>query len=255
MQWEADALILAARPHGETSAIVDVFSREHGRFTGLVRGGNSRRLRPVLQPGNMVMATWRARLSEHLGVISVDAGRAYAAEAMSEASLLAGLSSLCALMQITPERQAYPRLYDTAMLVLEALADAEIGHNGQTDTDVWLPILARFEMALLEETGFGLDLSCCAATGEIEDLIYVSPRSGRAVSREAGAPYADKMFALPAFLLDPAAEATTQDVRHALELLGHFLERRVYLPNEAKLPAARERLIDMVSRRSGDDKA
>ncbi len=250
MQWEAEALILAARPHGETSAIVDVFSRQHGRFGGLVRGGNSRRLRPVLQPGNMVVATWRARLSEHLGVMSVDAGRAYAAEVMNDASLLAGLSSLCALMQITPERQAYPRLYDTAMLVLTELSKAETGHNGQTDTDVWLPLLARFEMALLEETGFGLDLSCCAATGVIEDLVYVSPRSGRAVSREAGAPYADKMFALPEFLLDPAADATPKDVRHALDLLGHFLERRVYLPNDAKMPAARERLMDILARHS-----
>jgi len=153
-------------------------------------------------------------------------------------------------MQITPERQAYPSLYDTAMLVLSELAKAETGHNGQTDTDVWLPLLARFEMALLEETGFGLDLSCCAATGVIEDLIYVSPRSGRAVSREAGAPYADKMFALPEFLLDPAADATPIDVRHALDLLGHFLERRVYLPNDTKMPAARQRLMDIVTRQS-----
>ena len=235
MQWEAEALILAARPHGETSAIVDVFSRQHGRFGGLVRGGNSRRLRPILQPGNMVQATWRARLSEHLGVMSVDAGRAYAAEAMSDASLLAGLSCLCAALQVIPERQAYPRLYDTAM---------------QTDTDVWLPLLARFEMALLDETGFGLDLSCCAATGVTEELIYVSPRSGRAVSREAGAPYADKMFALPNFLLDPSAEATPQDVRHALDLLGHFLERRVYLPNDVKVPAARQRLMDIIARQA-----
>jgi DNA repair protein RecO (recombination protein O) len=250
MQWEAEALILAARPHGETSAIVDVFSRQHGRFGGLVRGGNSRRLRPILQPGNMVQATWRARLSEHLGVMSVDAGRAYAAEAMSDASLLAGLSCLCAALQVIPERQAYPRLYDTAMHVLTALAQAETGHNGQTDTDVWLPLLARFEMALLDETGFGLDLSCCAATGVTEELIYVSPRSGRAVSREAGAPYADKMFALPNFWLDPSAEATPQDVRHALDLLGHFLERRVYLPNDVKVPAARQRLMDIIARQA-----
>ena len=240
MQWEAEALVLAARPHGESSAIIDVFTREHGRFGGLVRGGNSRRQRPVLQPGNMVSATWRARLSEHLGIMTVDAGRAYAAEAMSEPLLLAGLSSLCALMQVTAERQAYPRLYDTVQVVL-----------AEMDTpDVWLPLLARFEMALLEETGFGLDLSCCAATGVVDDLGFVSPRSGRAVSREAAQPYLEKMFVLPEFLLDPKAEADAADIRHAFVLLGHFLERRVYLPNGMAIPAARERLMDVLNRRA-----
>ena len=240
MQWEAEALVLAARPHGESSAIIDVFTREHGRFGGLVRGGNSRRQRPILQPGNMVSATWRARLSEHLGIMTVDGGRAYAAEAMSEPVLLAGLSSLCALMQVTAERQAYPRLYDTVQVVL-----------AEMDTpDVWLPLLARFEMALLEETGFGLDLSCCAATGVIEDLGYVSPRSGRAVSREAAHPYLDKMFALPEFLLDPKATAEAGDIAAAFTLLGHFLERRVYLPNDMVMPAARARLMDILARRA-----
>ena len=238
MQWEAEVLVLAARAHGESSAIIDVFSRAHGRFGGLVRGGNSRRLRPVLLPGNMVVATWRARLSEHLGTITVDAGRAHAAEAMSDAKTLAGLTSLCALMQITPERQAYPRLYDTLMLVVAAMDDA----------DTWPALLARFEMALLEEIGFGLDLSCCAATGVIEQLEYVSPRSGRAVSRDAARPYLDKMFVLPQFLLDPSANASEEDVQKAMELTGHFLERRVYLPNGLKMPPARQRLMDMLAR-------
>lgn len=239
MQWEAEALILAVRPHGESSAIIDVFSREHGRFGGLVRGGNSRRQRPVLQPGNMIVANWRARLSEHLGTITVDAGRAYSAEAMSEPLLLAGLSSLCTLLQMTAERQAYPRLYDTVQVVLQGL----------DKPDIWLPLVARFELALLEEIGFGLDLSCCAATGVLDDLAYVSPRSGRAVSREAAQPYLDKMFVLPQFLLDPAAEADEDDIAHALTLLGHFLERRVYLPNNMKMPPARQRLMDMLARR------
>lgn len=238
MQWEAEGLVLAARAYGESSAIIDVFSRAHGRFGGLVRGGNSRRLRPVLQPGNMVVATWRARLSEHLGTITVDAGRAHAAEAMSDAKTLAGLTSLCALMQITPERQAYPRLYDTLMLVIAAMDDA----------DTWPALSARFEMALLEEIGFGLDLSCCAATGVIEQLEYVSPRSGRAVSRDAARPYLDKMFVLPQFLLDPSANASDEDVQKAMELTGHFLERRVYLPNGLKMPPARQRLMDMLAR-------
>jgi DNA repair protein RecO (recombination protein O) len=195
-------------------------------------------MRPVLQPGNMVVATWRARLSEHLGTMTVDAGRAHSAEAMSDAKTLAGLTTLCALMQITPERQAYPRLYDTLMLVVAAMDDA----------DTWPALLARFEMALLEEIGFGLDLSCCAATGVIEQLEYVSPRSGRAVSRDAAQPYLDKMFVLPQFLLDPSADATDEDVQKAMELTGHFLERRVYLPNDMKMPAARQRFMDMLAR-------
>ena len=238
MQWEAEALVLAARPHGESSAIIDVFSREHGRFAGLVRGGNSRRLRPVLQTGNMVVATWRARLSEHLGTITVDAGRAHAAEAMADAKALAGLSALCALMQITPERQAYPRLYDTLMLVLDALDD---------DT-TWPFLLARYEMAMLEEIGFGLDLSCCAATGVVDELEYVSPRSGRAVSRAAAQPYIDQMFVLPQFLVDSSADASDDDLQKAMELTGHFLERRVYLPNGMKMPPARQRLVDILTR-------
>ena len=238
MQWEAEALVLAARLHGESSAIVDVFSREQGRFAGLVRGGNSRRLRPILQPGNLVVATWRARLSEHLGTMTVDAGRAHAAEAMADAKALAGLSALCALMQITPERQAYPRLYDTLMLVLGAMDDEVM----------WPVLLARYEMALLEEIGFGLDLSCCAATGVVDELEYVSPRSGRAVSRAAAQPYLDKMFVLPQFLLDPSADASDEDVQKAMELTGHFLERRVYLPNGMKMPPARQRLVDILAR-------
>jgi DNA repair protein RecO (recombination protein O) len=157
---------------------------------------------------------------------------------MSDAKTLAGLTSLCALMQITPERQAYPRLYDTLMLVIAAMDDA----------DTWPALLARFEMALLEETGFGLDLSCCAATGVIEQLEYVSPRSGRAVSRDAARPYLDKMFVLPQFLLDPSANASDEDVQKAMELTGHFLERRVYLPNGLKMPPARQRLMDMLAR-------
>lgn len=238
MQWEAEALVLAVRPHGESSAIIDVFSRDYGRFGGLVRGGNSRRLRPILQPGNMVTANWRARLSEHLGTMTVDAGRAHAAEALGDAKLLAGLTALCALMQVTPERQAYPRLYDTVQIVLSALDDDVL----------WPVLLARFEMALLEEIGFGLDLSTCAATGAIEQLEYVSPRSGRAVSRDAAQPYLDKMFVLPQFLLDPAANADEPDVLQAFELTGHFLERRVYLPNGLKLPPARQRLLDILAR-------
>jgi len=238
MQWTADALIVDCRSHGESSAIIDVFSRQHGRYMGLVRGGNSRRLRPILQPGNMAQVTWRARLSEHLGTMTLDAGRAYAAEALSDPLLLSGVSSMCAMLQVTSERQAYPRLYDTVMVLLEELGEAE----------VWLPLLVRFEMALLEEVGFGLDLSCCAATGATTELTHLSPRSGRAVSLTAAQPYLDQLFDLPNFLLNAQAAAPLDEIIAGFTLTGHFLERRVYLPNQLVLPPARQRLMDNIRR-------
>ena len=234
--WTADAVILDRRAHGESSAIVDFFTRDHGRYSGLVRGGNARRLKPALQPGNMVQASWRARLSEHLGTATIDPGRAYAAEVLNDQVLLAGLSAMCALLKIVPERQAYPRLFDTVMVLLEALENRH----------VWLPLFVRFELALLEEVGFGLDLSACAATGTNEDLTHVSPRSGRAVSREAAEPYAERMFVLPAFLLSADAPADADDVLQGLSLTGHFLERRVYGADTSGLPAARERFVEIL---------
>ncbi len=238
MQWTADGLVLTSRPHGEGGAIIEVFSRDYGRFSGLVRGGHSRRLRPVLQPGNMVQASWRARLSEHLGTITIDAGHAYAAEVLNDGLLLNGLTSMCSLLQVTPERQAYSRLYDTMMVVLCAL----------DDSDICLPLLVRFEIALLEELGFGLDLSRCAATGSREGLTHVSPRSGRAVSTRAAAPYLDRLFILPGFLRNPEIPPKRGDTLAGFELTGHFLERRVYLPNQMKIPPARQRFLDRVLR-------
>ncbi len=238
MEWTADALVLSRRPHGESSAIINLFTRAHGRYGGLVRGGNARRLKPVLQAGNMVQASWRARLSEHLGVVTVDAKQPHAAESLADPLKLAALSSLCALLLVTPERHAYPRLFDVVKLVLDNLEEES----------VWLPLMVRFEMALLEETGFGLDLSRCAANGGTKELTHVSPRSGRAVSRAAAEPYLDKLFALPMFLQQATADAGLSDIVDGFALTGHFLERRVYVPNNLKIPAARTRLIDLVRR-------
>jgi DNA repair protein RecO (recombination protein O) len=184
----------------------------------------------------MVQASWRARLSEHLGSATIDPGRAYAAEVLTDQVLLAGLSAMCALLKIVPERLAYPRLFDTVMVLLEALENRQ----------VWLPLFVRFELALLEEVGFGLDLSACAATGTRDDLTHVSPRSGRAVSREAAEPYAERMFVLPAFLLSADAPADADDVLQGLSLTGHFLERRVYGADTSGLPAARERFVEIL---------
>jgi len=155
MEWSDEAIILSVRTHGETAAIVDLFTRSHGRHAGLVHGGRSRKARPVLQMGNHVDATWKARLSEHLGHMSVELRRGYAASAMEDAAALAGLTSLCALARLLPERDPHPALYEVTLFVLGFL----------DDPTVWPALMVRWELALLQELGFGLDLSACAATG------------------------------------------------------------------------------------------
>lgn len=238
MEWTADAFVLSVRAHGETSSILDMFTREHGRYGGLVRGGNSRRLRPVLLAGNMVRANWRARLSEHLGYVTIEPSTAYAARWLSAPLELSAIQTLANLLLITPERQAYVRLFDTAQTVLENVDDIEI----------WPALFVRFEVALLEEMGFGLDLSKCAATGRVDNLNYVSPRSGCAVSDEAAEPYLDQLFKLPSFLKHADAEVTRQDILDGFALTGHFLERRVYLMNGRTMPHIRERFLHLFER-------
>ena len=247
MEWRGEGLIIRTRRHGEGNAVVDIFTREHGRYVGLVRGGNSRRQRPTLQTGNMVTAVWRARLAEQLGVMTAESLHPYSAEVMDDDVLLTGLQGLCAHLQLTSERQAYTRLYDVVQIVLSALPER----------DIWLPLFVRFELALLEETGFGLDLSHCAVSGTKETLTHVSPRSGRAVSAEVAAPYIERLLPLPRFLqnleisapsLAPLALVPLEDVLAGLQLTGHFLERRCYAPHDLVLPPARARLIDRLKR-------
>lgn len=240
MEWSDEGLILSVRPHGETAAIVELLTARHGRFVGLVHGGRSRRLRPVLQIGNHVDATWKARLAEQLGHISVELRRGYAAEAMSDAKALAGLSCLTAMARLLPERDPHPNLYEVAMFVLSFI----------DDPSVWPALYARWELSLLDELGFGLDLTECAATGSREDLIFVSPRSGRAVSAGAGEPYKDRLLALPPFLSSAhsGGAVTAQMLKDAFALTGHFLERRVLAPTDQSVPEVRSRMIELVTR-------
>jgi DNA repair protein RecO (recombination protein O) len=234
MQWSDEAIILSVRPHGETSAVAELFTRGHGRHLGLVQGGRSRRLRPVLQPGNEVEATWKARLSEHLGQLTVEPVRSHAATTLDRPLALMGLSSLAAMLRFLPERDPHPALYEVTLFVLTYL-----------DEDaVWPAVYARWELALLAELGFALDLSKCAQTGATENLVYVSPRSGRAVSAEAGAPYHDKLLRLPPFLRGTGATRLGQaDISDALALTGSFLETRVAEARNERLPDARGRLV------------
>ncbi len=240
MDWSDDGIVLSSRPHGETGAIVELLTRAHGRHLGLVRGGRSRRHRPILQQGNVVKARWRARLSEHLGAFEVELTDARAALVLDDPAALAGVGTLCALARLLPERDPHRTLHDAAHVILDHLDEAGL----------WPGLLVRWELGLLEELGFGLDLSACAKTGGREGLIYVSPKSGRAVSREAGAPYAGKLLALPAFLgREGAAGFGLEDVLAGFALTGHFLEMHVLRPRGLEMPEPRERLIGRLARR------
>lgn len=237
MQWSDEGIILSVRPHGETASVVELLTRTHGRHLALVHGGRSRKLRPVLQTGNHVDATWKARLSEHLGHATLELRRGYAAEAMDEAVPLAGLTSLAALSRLLPERDPHPNLYEVTLFVLGFL----------DDPSVWPALYVRWELALLEELGFGLDLSECAATGSNDQLIYVSPKTGRAVSASAGEPYKDRLLALPAFLTKARqGGAAAADIAAGLALSGYFLEARVLQPLGQTLPEVRQRLASLI---------
>ena len=208
-------MFLSGRPHGETSVIADIFTRDHGRTLGLVKGGRSRRLRPLLQTANALRVDWRARLDAQLGVYTVELSDAVAARIMDEPLALAGALSLAALLQMLPERDPHPRLF-------EAMANCirEAGTAG------FPAAVVRFELRYLDELGFGLELSRCAATGREDGLAFVSPRSGQAVSREAGAPYRDKLLPLPEFLVS-GGNASPGDVVEGLRTTGYFLETHV----------------------------
>ena len=234
MQWNDEGIILSVRPHGETAAIAEVFTRENGRHLGLVHGGRSRRMRPVLQTGNHIEATWKARLADHLGAYRLELRTGYAATVLDNSAALAGVMSLATLLRLLPERDPHPSLFEVTLFVLGQMQDVE----------VWPALMVRWELALLEEFGFGLDLSRCAVTGSTEDLIYVSPKSGRAVSAGAAAPYADRLLPLPSFLVAGGGrQLVGNDLIDGLRLTGYFLEHRVLTPREQSMPEPRERMI------------
>jgi DNA repair protein RecO (recombination protein O) len=238
MHWSEEGIILAVRRHGETSAIAEVLTRGHGRSLGLVKGGRSRALRPILQPGNSVMATWRARLEDQLGVFTVELASARAARLMEDPFRLAGLGTVTGLALLLAEREPHPRIYDATVLLLDAM----------DDDAVWPALLVRWELGLLDELGFGLDLGSCAATGSNQALAYVSPRSGRAVSLEAGEPYQGLLLKLPAFLTRAGGFAGVADIADGLRLTGYFLERHVLGPRGMSAPGSRDILLERLSR-------
>lgn len=240
MQWTDEGIVLAARKHGESAAIVSLLTAEHGRHAGLVRGGAGRRQRGVLQPGNRVRVTWRARLAEHLGSYTLELTHAGGSRLLDAPERLAGLAAGCAIVEVAlPEREPHPALYQAMLALLDALAESE----------AWAAVCVRFEVGLLQELGFGLDLSRCAMTGAREGLAYVSPKSGRAVTDAAAQPWREKLLRLPRFLLGAqAGEVTADDLRDGLLLSGHFLERHVLAPAGKAVPAARMRLLEQFSK-------
>lgn len=233
MQWTDEAIVLAARKHGESAVIVQLFTPGHGRHAGLVRGGAGTRARGIYQTGNLVAATWRARLEDHLGSYTCELTGAVAAALLEDPLRLAALSSAAALAEaVLPERQAYPRLYARLAGWIASLVE--------DDGEAWQAGYVHWELALLTELGYGLDLSECAGGGS-DDLIYVSPKSARAVSREEGAEWAERMLALPPFVRDPALAAGPEEIAAGLALAGHFLDRHLFAGSDVSIPPARAR--------------
>lgn len=233
MEWRDEGIILGLRKHGETSVIAEVMTRGHGRHMGILRGGRSRRMQPVLQPGNSVSLVWRARLDEHLGQYQAELLEARAGRLMESALGVHGVQAMAGLLRLLPERDPHPRLLNAFEIILDSFDQPELAGA----------MYVRFELAVLEDLGFGLDLTRCAATGSAGDLIYVSPKSGRAVSAQAGKPWADKLLGLPSFLTNRTEGcADFKELENAFDLTGYFLRRHVYQARGISEPAAREGL-------------
>ena len=235
MEFDDEAFVLGARAHGETGAIVDLLTKVHGRYGAHIAGGASRRIKPFLQAGSRVLVSYRSRTSEQLGSATLEPQGEGPSALFDDPLALSGLASAASIAaQALPEREPHPGIF----LALEALSEA-LKHP-----EIWPAVYVRYEAGLLQDLGFGLDLTKCAATGTLDDLIYVSPRTGRAVSRQAGEPYKDKMLALPPFMLGAQAGLGEGDVGLGLDLTGHFLEAFVFAVMNKPLPPARVWLID-----------
>lgn len=233
MEWTADGLLIGVRRHGETSVIAEAMVAGRGRHLGLVRGGRSTKLAAALQPGNTVQLTWRARIEDHLGTFAIELLQPRAAALIADRTRLYLSQVVCEHLRLLPERDPHDRILGMALRLLDTPPDGVE--------------LARFELAILDELGFGLDLSSCAATGATTDLTHVSPRSGRAVSRAAAQPYLDKLLPLPAFLV-ARGNASPEELRDAFRLAGHFLHTHVWDPRSLAPPATRETLVDLLTR-------
>jgi DNA repair protein RecO (recombination protein O) len=242
MHWADTGFVLGTRRHGESALIVELLTRERGRHAGLVRGGQSPRRRALLQPGNEIAATWHGRLAEHLGTLDCELLQPHAARFLDDPDRLAALAAAVALLiAALPERQPYADCHASFAALLQSL---------EAETD-WARAYVAWECELLAAVGFGLDLARCAASETNQDLAYVSPRTGRAVSREAGARYKDKLLPLPGFLWRSDASASPADIVAGLLLTRHFLLHHLLEPQGGRLPEARERFFERMRRLAG----
>lgn len=239
MEWSDEAIVLSSRPHGENAAVVALLTPGQGRHAGLVAGGQGRNAQPVLQPGNRVRARWRARLADQLGHFTLELAASCAGGWLDNPEILSIISSACAVTEASlPERQPMPGVY-AGLATLFSLRDETL----------WGPAYVKWELGLLKALGYGLELDKCAASGEQENLVYVSPKTGRAVSANAGEPYREKLLTLPSFLLG-APNWGPEDILEGLELTGHFLRTHVFahphsrllISKDGELPQARQRL-------------
>ena len=235
MEWRDEGIVIGVRRHGESSTILEAMTRGHGRHLGLVRGGRSPRLQSALQPGNSLGLVWRARLDEHLGAYAVEPLALRAGRLIASGLALSGIVYLGSLLRLLPERDPHESLFEALELIADRLDDPDLAPA----------LVARFEAQVLAECGFALDLERCAATGVREDLIYVSPKSGRAVSAAAGAPYRERLLPLPGFLRPGAAASapTSAEIADAFRLTGFFLLRDLFAPRGQPLPDARRAFL------------
>ncbi len=239
MQWTDSGIVLGARKHGETSLILELMTARHGRHLGLVRGGRTQRLAAVLQPGNGVTATWTARIEEQLGTYRIEGERLRAGALIESGPALYAIGYAGSLLRLLPERDAQEGLHEALTVILDHLDAPEVA----------APLIVRFEVAMLAALGFGLDLSCCGATGTRDDLVYVSPKSGRAVSRAAGSAYHDRLLPLPGFLAGRAGDnVSPASLRDGFRLTRHFLDRHVFEPRGLAMPEQRAAFVEAVAK-------
>ncbi len=241
MQWTDEGIVLGVRRHGEASAIVELMTCEHGRHLGLVRGAAGRMMRPVLQTGNLVTAVWRARLDQHLGLFVVEGLKLRVASLLAHSHAVYGVNHLAALCRLLPERDPHPAIVPMVETILDHMDEPPLASA----------LIVQFELYMLNELGFGLELDACALTGTRDDLIYVSPRTGRAVSREAGEPWRDKLLRLPPFLNGTAeVDPPLQDIADGFALTGHFLMQRVLDPSRRDFSETRDCFVAAVIERA-----
>lgn len=240
MEWADEAIVIGVKRLGESDVILEAMTRLHGRHYGVVRGGRSRRWQPALQAGNGLNVIWRARLDEQLGMFTIEPTDLRAARYIDDAASLYALSTIGALIRLLPERDPHEALYDTLRIVIEALGDIAM----------IAPLLVRFEVAMLGELGFGLDLTECAMTGAREGLTYVSPKTGRAVTEAAGEPWKDRLFALPGFLVRarPDDHPTREEIAAGFALTGYFLETHIFGPRGLDMPESRLSFIALAAK-------